>query len=177
VRNVQDGGLGPPGSRWWSVSRDSRYPHLHDCSVGGAGSTSGVDGRAANPPVLPLIPGVVQGVEHGDRWRQHLHVLAGGPDDLFEATKLTGECPPSRRQRHYYVDAYPNISADLLGCCTEVTACMRTKSGMIVIRSAAWRPLLRASSWVSSANFACTAFSEVGVRSVGCSAAFPPLGL
>jgi hypothetical protein len=38
---------------------------------------------------------------------------------------------------------------------------MRTKSGMIVIRPVAWRPLLRASSWVSSANFLCTEFSEI----------------
>jgi hypothetical protein len=38
---------------------------------------------------------------------------------------------------------------------------MRTRSGMIVIRLATWRPLLRATSWVTSANFVITEFSEV----------------
>jgi hypothetical protein len=49
------------------------------------------------------------------------------------------------------------------GWCTEVTACIRTKSGRIVIRLATWRPHLRASSWVHSATFAVTEFYEVGI--------------
>jgi hypothetical protein len=36
-------------------------------------------------------------------------------------------------------------SALLRGCCTDVTVCIRTRSGMIVIRPAAWSPLMRAS--------------------------------
>jgi hypothetical protein len=48
----------------------------------------------------------------------------------------------------------------LHGCCTEDTACIRIRSGMIVIRPAPWRPLRRASSLVYAPklNFAFTAF-------------------
>ena len=41
------------------------------------------------------------------------------------------------------------ISGDSLGllhgCCTDVTVCIRTRSGNIVIRPAAWSPLMQAS--------------------------------
>jgi hypothetical protein len=41
---------------------------------------------------------------------------------------------------------FPSISGYLLGllhgCCTDSKACMRTRSGMIVIRPTAWRPFM-----------------------------------
>ena len=46
-----------------------------------------------------------------------------------------------------------------LVCCMVAVqgySLMRTRSGMIVIRLATWRPLLRATSWVTSANFVIT---------------------
>jgi hypothetical protein len=47
------------------------------------------------------------------------------------------------------VGAFPGISGDSLGllhgCCTDVTVCIRTRSGKIVIRPAAWSPLMQAS--------------------------------
>src|SRR5215208_6816072 len=43
------------------------------------------------------------------------------------------------------LDVFLNLSGYLLGllhgCCTDVTVCIRTRSGMIVIRPAAWSPL------------------------------------
>src|SRR5215212_6789869 len=48
---------------------------------------------------------------------------------------------------------FPTFQEICSGCCTDVTVCIRTRSGMIVIRPATWRPLLRASSWVTSATF------------------------
>jgi hypothetical protein len=60
--------------------------------------------------------------------------------------------------------AFPTFQEIYSGCCTEVTACIRTRSGMIVIRPAAWRPFMRASSWVNSANFVMTEFYEVHAR-------------
>jgi hypothetical protein len=47
------------------------------------------------------------------------------------------------------VGAFPGISGDSLGlldgCCTDVTVCIHTRSGKIVIRPAAWSPLMRVS--------------------------------
>ena len=69
--------------------------------------------------------------------------------------------------RYFCVDAFPYVSGDLPGllhgCCTDGKACTRTRSGMIVIRPAPWRPLLRASSLVYAPklNLAFTEFQEV----------------
>src|SRR5262249_48504424 len=58
--------------------------HLH----GGAArsirraSAAPVDGGPVTPPVLPLLSGFLQNLERGDGGGEHLHVAAGGPDDL-----------------------------------------------------------------------------------------------
>ena len=43
-----------------------------------------MDRRAADRPVLPRVPGLVQDLEDRDRRRQYLHVAAGGADDLAD---------------------------------------------------------------------------------------------
>jgi hypothetical protein len=80
--------------------------------------------------------------------------------------EVAGGCKIPANTLILYVNSFPDISGDLLGllhrCCTDVTVCIRTRSGMIVIRPATWRPLLRGSSWVSSATF--IALCSCGVR-------------
>jgi len=72
--------------------------------------------------------------------------MRGRGNSLLERS---GACEIPANMLILYVDSFLNVSGDLLGllhgCCTDVRAYIHTRSGMIVIRAAAWRPRMRPS--------------------------------
>ena len=51
---------------------------------------------AADQPVLPRVPRLLQDLEDGDSRRQYLHVAAGGADDLARPRRSTASAPSGR---------------------------------------------------------------------------------
>ena len=71
------------GRRWRSATTVSASPPpARIAELYAFAGRRGLAGVAPDRRVLPRLPGVVQDLEHGHRRRQHLHVPAGGPDDL-----------------------------------------------------------------------------------------------
>src|SRR5712691_8997962 len=64
------------------IGRPRDRGHLSDCRALSFRGAGGVDRRAAPSPLLRFVAGIVQDLERGHGRRQHLHVLAGRPDDL-----------------------------------------------------------------------------------------------
>ena len=82
--------------QWPSLPVDRRRPgDRRDVQGRGARRTSNgaarLDGGAAVRRVLPVVSFLVQDLERGDGRRKHLHVAAGGPDDLADGC-ARGRC-------------------------------------------------------------------------------------
>ena len=89
---------------WPPLEVERRWPahrrHLHDRRPLRLPRAPGLAGVACDRRVLPLLPRVVQDLEHGHRRRQHLHVAAGRSDDLADGVAGRGlHAAIARRQR------------------------------------------------------------------------------
>ena len=58
--------------------------HVHRCGALPVRRSLRMAGTAGRAGMLQLVPGVIQDLERGHRRRQHLHVAAGGADDLAD---------------------------------------------------------------------------------------------
>ena len=76
-----------------------------------------------------VLPRVVQDLEHGHRRRQHLHVPAGGPDDLAGDVAGRGLHPEiARRQRAPGARPSSSSSGTIRTCCCRASCCAPSTS-------------------------------------------------
>ena len=74
-------------------ARPAHRRHLHHRRALRVPRAPGLAGVVCDRRVLPLLPLLVQDLEHGHRRRQHLHVPAGWSDDLARHVAWKGSTP------------------------------------------------------------------------------------